>query len=411
MVGIKGQGMTALAGLLAAHGKRITGSDISEEFSTDAVLRKLGIQVGRFQEKSITKKIDLVVRSSAYGDTHIEIAKARKLGMSVMDYSDAVAELFNTKRGILVTGTHGKTTTTALIGTMMEDADLDPSVLVGATVKRWKRNARVGKGEWMVAEGDEYQQKFLPLCPEVLVVTSIEYDHPDFFKTKKQYVGAFQKLVARLPVNGLLVAEEHLKPILKKIPCKVMWYGIAGKGEGRHMELNTKAALCVATYLRISMQKAKRSLSAYEGTSRRMEFYTKPSAPTVVIDDYAHHPTEIQTTLAAVRRQYPKHLITALFQPHTYSRTHALMSDFARAFGHADEVILLPVYSSARERKEDFPKNLMERLLQKIPVPDKKMFSFPETIQHCRLLPHTKQKRVIITLGAGDGWQIAKALA
>src|SRR3989344_866093 len=415
MVGIKGQGMTALCEFLVAQGKLVTGSDMEEPFSTDEVLRKLGIHVSGFQKNNITQSTDVVVRSSAYGDTHVEIVAARKNGIPVVDYIDAVAELFNTKIGILVVGTHGKTTTTALIGLMLEDAGLDPMVLAGATVRRWKRNARVGHGAWMVAEGDEYQNKFLKLQPKVLVLTSIEYDHPDFFKTKKQYEKAFQKLVSHLPKNGLLIAEKHLKRILKKIPCKVVWYGITGKGEGRHMELNRAAALCVASYLTISLQKAKQSLNAYEGTSRRMELYTSPASPIVIIDDYAHHPTEIRTTLAAVRRQYPKRAITALFQPHTYSRTHTLLADFAGAFKDADEVVLLPIYSSARERKEDFPADLLPRLRDGIIHAQKKtsvhILSFPEAIKYGKNLSSTSKKRVLITLGAGDGWKIAKALA
>ena len=414
MVGIKGQGMAALCEFFVAQGKRVTGSDTEEQFSTDVVLQKLGIHARRFQKKNITKSIDVVVRSSAYGDYHEEIKAARHLGIPVIDYIDGVAEVFNAKRGILVAGTHGKTTTTALIGLMLEDAGLDPTVLVGATVRRWERNARVGRGAWMVAEGDEYQNKFLKLQPEVLVLTSIEHDHPDFFKTKKQYEKAFRALVSRMPNDGLLIAEKHLKGIIKKAPCKIVWYGVVGTGEGRHMELNRAAALCVARHLGIPAQKAKRSLVAYEGTSRRMEFYTFPTSPVVVIDDYAHHPTEIKTTLAAVRRQYPKRVITALFQPHTYSRTYALLRDFARAFKNADEVVLLPIYSSARERRKDFPADLLGRLQSGIARSQKKIpvraVSFSEAIAYGKSLFSSPKQRVIITLGAGDGWKIAKGL-
>lgn len=422
MVGITGQGMAALAELLVAEGADITGSDTSEIFSTNVVLKKLGISVLPFQKKNITKRVDLIVRSSAYGDRHVEMAAARRLGVPVIDYSDAMAEMFNAKRGILIAGTHGKTSTTALVGGMLEDVGYDPTVLVGATVHRWGRNARVGKGEWMVAEGDEYQGKFLKLRPEILIVTSIEYDHPDFFKTKRQYEEAFYALVSHLPPHGLLIAEKSLKRIIKKIPCAVVWYGISGNKEGRHMELNKKAAFAVARHFHIPLKKAKRSLDGYEGTSRRMEFYTSPTVDTVVIDDYAHHPTEIRTTLAAVRRQYPKRNIVALFQPHTYSRTHALLNEFARSFQDADTVVLLPIYSSAREQKEDFPKDLAKHLFRKIMrshksleiVKEKNIHlanSFEDGVRFCRSLPPAKQKRVFITLGAGDGWKIAKTMA
>lgn len=413
MVGIKGVGMTALAELLVGEKKHITGSDTSEEFFTDAVLKRRGIVVRPFSAQNISAAIDLVIRSSAYGDDHPEIIAAKKQGISIMSYSDAVAELFNAKRGILITGTHGKTTTTAIIGCVLEDAGFDPSVLVGAMVLRWKKNARVGKSEWFVAEGDEYQNKFLSLRPEVLVVTSIEYDHPDFFKTEKDYQNAFLTLISTLPSDGLLVAEKRLKRIIQTAPCRIVWYGIRGNTNGRHGELNRAAAVAVAKHLGISPKKAKATLGVFEGTARRRELYTAPDAPIVVIDDYGHHPTEIKTTLAAVRAQYPKRELVALFQPHTYSRTDAFLDDFSRAFGDADTVVVLPIYSSAREQKEDFPQDLEEQLRSRIEKRrGKNVFymSFAGAIQYCKTLPQTKRKRVIITLGAGDGWKIAKEL-
>ncbi len=414
MVGIKGQGMAALAELLRAEGKHISGSDTKESFSTDAVLRKLGIRVRTFQKKNITKRLDAVIRSSAYGDSHVEIAAARRLGIPVFNYIDAVAELCNKKRGILVTGTHGKTTVTALIGCLLEDTGFDPTVLVGATVRRWGRNARVGKGTWMVAEGDEYQNKFLQMRPEVLIVTSIEYDHPDFFRTKSDYVRAFRTMVSQLDRNGLLIAERSLKRIIKKAPCRVVWYGIAGKKEGRHLELNREAARQVARYLGISSAVATHSFDSYEGTARRMEFYTSPEADTVVIDDYAHHPTALRTTLAAVRKQFPARHVTVFFQPHTYSRTSALLDDFAESFEHVDEVILLPIYSSQRENAKDFPHDLLRRLQHRMRRVNAKqsirVMTIQEAIRYGRNLSSLTRKRVLITLGAGNGWKIAKGI-
>lgn len=415
MVGIKGQGMAALAELLVRDGNIITGSDTNETFSTDAVLKSLPIRVLPFRVENIENAIDLLVRSSAYGDDHMEIKEAKKRHIPVVNYIDAVAEIFNKKRGVLVAGTHGKTTTTAMIGCLLEDAGVDPTVLVGATVRRWGRNARVGHGAWMVAEGDEYQNKFLALKPEVLVITNIEYDHPDFFQTETQYRGAFLKLISSLPKSGLLIAEKSLKHIIKKAPCEIVWYGVSGKKEGKHTELNAKAALLAARHLGVSLMKARHTLAGYEGTTRRMEFYTSSSAPVVVIDDYAHHPTEIRTTLTAVRHTYSKRVLTVLFQPHTYSRTYKLLVDFTKAFKHADEVILLPIYSSAREHKDNFPRDLLGRLRDGISHTRKKMsvhiLNFPEAITYVKNLPFTQKKRVIITLGAGDGWKIAKALA
>ena len=414
LIGIKGQGMTALAELLCSEGKTVTGSDTNEKFSTDRVLQNLGIRVHGFRATNISTRVDLVVRSSAYDDTHMEVRAARGRGIPIMQYGEAIAELFNKKRGILITGTHGKTTTTAMIGCILEDAGFDPVVLVGATVHKWGRNARMGYGEWVVAEGDEYQNKFLLLKPELLVVTSVEYDHPDFFKTKREYEKAFRKLVASLPPQGLLIAEKGTRGIFTKIPCKVLWYHIPGTNEGRHWEANQKAACIVARHLGIPMKKSLQVLKGFMGTSRRTEFYTKHNAPVVLIDDYAHHPTEIRTTLADIRRRYPKRRIISVFQPHTFSRTQALMNEFSRAFTNADEVFLLPIFSSARERKIDFPKNLTELLLRRIRLKHRTVCTVSDIAAAVAVLKKRIRKEknlVVITLGAGDGWKIIKTLA
>lgn len=406
--------MTALAELLIAHGKVVTGSDTAEEFFTDAVLKQLHVPVRIFDPATITKDIDLVIRSSAYGDDHPEVAAAHVLGIPVCLYIDAVAELFNATRGILVTGTHGKTTTTAMIGQVLESAGMDPTVLVGEKVLAWGKNARVGHGEWMVAEGDEYQEKFLKMKPEVLVVTSIEYDHPDFFRTPELYKEAFRVLVRSMPASGLLVAEEGLRSILiTDIPCRVVWYGIEGEKEGRHWELDAEAAIRVAEYLGIPRERAAETLQHYAGTARRTEFYTAPDADTVVINDYAHHPTEIRTTLAYLRARYPDRYMVAVFHPHTFSRTAALLRGFAHAFTHADEVVLLPIYASAREHREDFSATLFDELLHALMQNKERVHAVSDiegAVIYCKGVLAGVQKRLIVTLGAGDVWRVAEAL-
>jgi UDP-N-acetylmuramate--alanine ligase len=411
MIGIKGQGMTALAELLIADGKYVTGSDTEEMFSTDVVLDTLGIQVSIFDKENITQDIDIIVQSSAYGENNVEMTEAMRRKIPIVLYGEVIADYFNAKRGILVTGTHGKTTTTAMTGQVLEDAGIDPTVLVGATVQRWGRNARVGNGEWIVAEGDEYQNKFLTMKPEILIVTSIEYDHPDFFKTKKQYQNAFLNIISSLPSHGLLIIEKGLASVIQKAPCSIVLYGISGKKEGRHMELNMKAVLAVAKRLHISERKAKQTLTSYTGTARRMEYYTSATAATVVIDDYAHHPTEIKTTLAAVRQRYKKRFITAVFQPHTYTRTHMFLRDFASSFVDADEVLLLPIYGSVREKREKFPGDLLTQLQKKITNTGKRV-KIMRTLDDAKIFGKAmkllSKKRVFITLGAGNGWEVAR---
>jgi len=419
MVGIKGQGMTALAEILQRRGISISGSDVSEVFSTDAVLQELGVDVRAFDPGNIGGDIEMVIYSSAYKPDHPEIASAH--GIPCLSYAQALAEIFNASKGILVTGTHGKTTTTAMIGMILEAAGMDPTVLVGSTVIAWGRNARVGNSELMVAEGDEYQGKFLLLRPHILVITNIEYDHPDYFKTAGEYREAFRTLVHSMSSDGVVIARGDLQEMLGPMPCRVGWFDVEGERMGRHWELNRMAATLVADVLGVPHDIAERSLREFRGTVRRTEFYTPADAPTVVIDDFAHHPTEIATTLADIRERYPWRFITAIFHPHTYSRTASLLNEFGDAFSAANEVIVLPVYSSARERPEDFPPDLQGQLVARVArfIKDKNpqylkgivsAQSLEEATGYCKNLAPYKEGRVVITLGAGDVWQVAKEL-
>ena len=407
--------MTALAEILAPH-VRITGSDTEEVFFTDTVLKKLRIPVSRFDAAHITPEISRIIYSSAYATGNVELQAAKRLGIPTMPYAEALAEVFNKHQGVAVVGTHGKTTTTAMIGTVLEVCGVDPTVLVGAKVVAWGRNARVGKSDWMVAEADEYQNKFLLLKPHVLIITNIEYDHPDFFKNRAAYRRAFQELIRRMPKDGVIIAERHLAGVIKHPPCKILWYGLRGEVRGRYMELNGEAALTLARYLKLNMKKSRAALLGYKGTARRLELYTSPKGRTVVFDDYAHHPTEIRASLSMIRRRYPKRHVIAVFQPHTFSRTQALLREFARAFGDANEVLLIPVYASARESTTDFPPDIMERLVQETKKNHKHaacMESQACALHYLRARLGLKQKEelVVVTMGAGDVWQVARDLA
>ena len=414
LVGIKGVGMTALAELLLAEKKQVSGSDVPEQFFTDSVLQKLGLTALSFNSSNVTPDIDIVVRSSAYGEDHPEIVEARQKNIFICTYAEAVAEIFNTHRGILITGSHGKTTTTAMTGWILEQAGTDPTVLVGAKVNSWGKNARVGTGEWMVAEGDEYQNKFLLLKPEILVITNIDYDHPDFFKTHGSYEEIFRERVRTMPKDGLLIAHVGIQKIIGTPPCKVEWFGEEFQNKkGYHWELDAEAAYKVAEHLGIPRERAEDILQNFMGTARRTEFYTKPDVSVIVIDDYAHHPSEIQATLAFLRRRYPELFITAVFQPHTYSRTQALFKEFTKSFADADEVVLLPIYSSAREHAEDFPKDLSEQLFTGIAKRHQQVKfvqSIGEAVEYAKSLDVVPQGRIIVTMGAGNVWEVAKAL-
>lgn len=415
MVGIKGVGMTALAELLRPTAI-ITGSDTKEIFFTDAVLRRLKIPVSIFNRKNVSRDIDRVIYSSAYASGNKEVETARRLSIPTQPYAEALADFFNTKDGIAVTGTHGKTTTTAMIGTMMEACGADPTVLVGAKVISWGRNARIGRSRWMVAEADEYQNKFLLLRPKILVITNIEYDHPDFFKTRAAYTRAFKMLVASMPKDGLIIAERSVKEHIKNAPCRIVWYGLKGAVRGRYRELNGEAARTLARELHFPMQKVDKALREFQGTARRLERYPYASSRVLLYDDYAHHPTEVRATLSMLRVMHPRSYIITVFHPHTYSRTQALMKDFARAFDDADEVALLPVYASMREHAEDFPADMQDRFLRLMKKHHAHGVAFPtheSVAEYLKSRLHElpeKKHIIIVTMGAGDVWRVLPML-
>ncbi|MBI4121565.1 MAG: UDP-N-acetylmuramate--L-alanine ligase [Candidatus Ryanbacteria bacterium] len=433
IVGIKGVGVCGLATLYKEWGHKVSGSDTDEEFFTDKILQKLGIAIVDFDAAHITQDIDLLIYSTAYSADHLQIARARELGVKTLSYSEALAEIFNgAQRGIVVTGTHGKTTSTAMLGRVLEDAGFDPTVAVGGELLEWGRTARATKlwkshfHSLVVVEGDEYQAKFLELNPYAVLLTNIEYDHPDFFKDEEAYRDAFRKLIVKIPPSGLIIAHESLRDFISTIyrtnaphaSPRIEYFTAADFNGalnifGEHNRTNAAGVLKMARALGIADEVALKALANFRGTRRRMEFYTDADADIVVIDDYAHHPTEIRATLAALRERYPERQIVAVFQPHTYSRTRALLQDFAAAFGDADHVILVETYSSAREKEKSISINELRHAMSK----------WHENVEVARTLDEahdmTKQKlqtinsklqTVVVALGAGDLWRIAEAL-
>ena len=221
-VGIKGVGMTSIATLYKEWGHDVSGSDTEEEFFTDKILRELGVTVLPFAAENITRDLDTVFFSSAYNGEHTEIKRAKELGLRLISYGEALAEIFNVRKGILVTGTHGKTTSAAMLGLVLEDAGFDPTVVVGGELVEWQRTARASLGggtskSWMVAEGDEYQAKILMLKPQLLLITNIEYDHPDFYANEEAYRDVFRKLLEQMSPDSLVVVHETLCEFISTI--------------------------------------------------------------------------------------------------------------------------------------------------------------------------------------------------
>ncbi len=448
-IGIGGSGLSAIARLLLESGYRVTGSDRAlSPFALD--LQKAGVTIYMGHHPRNIAGADWVVRSSAIPDDNPEVRAARAAGIPVYKRADFLGQLMSDKTGIAVAGTHGKTTTTAMIAWILSELGRDPSFIVGSTMTNLGVNARAGKGNVFVIEADEYDRMFLGLKPRIEVVTSLEHDHPDCYPTFEEMVSAFESFVDLLPADGALVAcadDSEAVALLsraRKDGKNVVAYSIQGEltinspqwvqaralksnlmgglsfeavsnlsgglsatkvelqVPGEHNVRNALAALAVVETLGLSFQKAAQALQAFQGTGRRFEVQGQAKGVTV-IDDYAHHPTEIRATLAAARARYPGQRIWAVWQPHTYSRTQALFSEFSRAFKDADEVIVSEVYA-AREPKQEFTSAevvsaMPHAAVHYIPTLD-------EITQY--LLKHLKSGDVLLVLSAGDADQVSR---
>ena len=412
--------MTALAQILQSQGIEVLGSDTKEKFFTDQVLKRLKIKVIEgFNKKNIPFDVDLVIVSVAYlsqGVKNPEVDQIKKQGLPLLTYAQILGQLFQEKYGLAVAGTHGKSTITAMLGLVLEEAGFDPTVIVGTKVIQWQSNARIGRSRYLVAEADEYRNNFLHYSPQVLVLTSLEYDHPDFFKDFQEYQKTFQQLVQKIPASGFIVAngqDNHVKEVIKKAKCRVVEYfpdrlKIKLKVPGQHNLWNASAVMTTALELGVKPKTIKKALADFQGTSRRFEIKGQ-SKGILLIDDYAHHPTEIQVTLKAAKEFYPQKKIWAVFQPHTFSRTEALLKDFGSAFKQADQVIILDICGSAREKSGQVHAQDLVREIRKYKKGKVKYIStIKETAEYLR--KQAKAGQVVLTMGAGDVWKLSTIL-
>lgn len=389
LIGIKGVGMTALAQILQSRGVHVLGSDVKEKFFTDEVLNKLNIPFQEnFSKKNIPHDIDVVIHSQAYNKkNNIEVAEVLNRELKVITYSEALAELFNNSYGIAIAGSHGKSTTTAMLGYILEYAQFDPTVVVGSRVNSWGSNARAGKSKYFIIEADEYQDVFLRYYPKMIVLTNIDYDHPDYFKTEKDYKNSFEKFINKVSVNKLVL---H-----RKVGSS---YDFNLKMLGDYNQENAYLAYTAAIKLGVNKNIAKKALKNFSGLARRFEYYGKYNGAELY-DDYAHHPTEIKALLRAIKEKYSEKKIIAIFQPHTFTRTKELFYYFIKSFNDANKVYVLKTYTSARETGEDIWGKKLAAIL------DAKYFE-----NHKEALDSVKKELnkecVLITIGAGDAWQI-----
>lgn len=445
-VGIKGIAMTALALWAKEQGAVVTGSDVEEEFPSDPWLRVSGINpfVG-FHSETISKiRPDFVIYTGAHrGRDNEEVCEAVRLGIPVLPHGKALGVAMAGKRQISVAGSHGKTTTSAMIAAILMEAGADPSYAIGSgEIRGLGAPGHAGKGSFFIAEADEYvtdpthdfTPRFLWQTPEILVVTNIDFDHPDVYASLSDVTKAFEKFQMNQPKGGITVvnADDAPSVILQKDTARVIrTYGRSPEAEfligdemfapgasefalmhkgkkvidvtlavpGSHNVLNAAAALVASFSAGIPWEAGARALASFGGAKRRFENIGQ-IGKNVFYDDYAHHPKEIAATLAAARSWYPNHTIIAVFQPHTYSRTKALLTQFGHAFGHANTVLCTDIYASAREK--DTHEITGETLFGEIKKYHSDVVYAPAKSDIRKFLEKVKGENVIVFMGAGS---------
>lgn len=395
-VGIGGIGISAIARLMFASGKEVFGSDISRSALIDD-LKKLGakIQLGQGVDL-IPKDVDLIVYSIAIPKYDpVFFKQLQDSNIPLRSYPEMLGLVTKDKYTIAVSGTHGKTTTTAMIAKILIDAKRDPSVIVGSLLKESQSNLVIGKSDFFVVEACEYERSFLNIKPKILVITNIEADHLDYYKNLADIKNAFRELATQ----SENVISDYAK-YLSRVPKLSV--------PGAHNRMNAAAALAVADMLGIKEEDAQKSLASFSGTWRRLENRGTTKEGTIVYDDYAHHPTEIKASLQALRELYPKGVkrITVLFQPHLYSRTKALFDDFSKSFTDADQVFLLPIYFAREEKDESISS---EKLAQVIEETGKSVKAFPdfESAEKAVLTIALGPNDVFVTMGAGEAYKVS----
>ncbi|KAB7666779.1 UDP-N-acetylmuramate--L-alanine ligase [Bacillus sp. B1-b2] len=413
-VGIKGSGMSALAQILHDMGLQVQGSDVDKRFFTQVALEQSGIEILPFQKENIKPGMNIIL-GNAFPDTHEEVQEAMKLGLPVVRYHRFLGDFMKQFTSIAVTGAHGKTSTTGLLSHVIKAAK-PTAYLIGDGTGRG-----VAEAEYFAFEACEYRRHFLSYFPDYAIMTNIDFDHPDYFANVEDVFQAFQEMAWQVN-KGIFACgdDEHLQKIQAKVP--VVFYGFDDENDfqarnvekttegttfevyvrntyydtfsipsyGNHNILNALSVIALSHYEELDAEIVKENLLTFEGVKRR--FSEKSIGSQVIIDDYAHHPTEIKATVEAARQKYPEREIVAVFQPHTFSRTQTFLQEFADSLNLADSAYLCEIFGSARE---NHGKLSIEDLAEKIPgskiVTEESIASLKE-----------HKDSVILFMGAGD---------
>lgn len=415
-IGIGGIGMSALVRFFLHEKKQVSGSDRAPSAITEALAAE-GASVFTEQSASnISKEIEMVVYTEAMSPDQEEMVAARALGVPMVNYFEALGMVANPYYLIAVSGTHGKTTTTAMLTDVFESAEKDPTAIIGSLRSKTKSNFRAGKSKYAIVEACEYKRDFLHLKPDVLVITNVEYEHADYYKDLADVQDAFRTLVGQVNEGGYVVTDTknpNIIPIIEGVKVKVIDYMEVFdvmqplKQPGAHNRMNAAAAKAVALREKLEEEVVEDALRSFAGTWRRFEYKGEfQGAP--VYDDYAHHPTELKATLAGLRELYPDKNIVAISELHTYTRTASLFDDFAKITALADSFYFLPIYAAREENTSGVSvKELAVKSLEYNPHT-----SYVPTYEAMidTLKQTTTDKDVIVFLGAGTITKLAGEL-
>jgi UDP-N-acetylmuramate--alanine ligase len=440
-VGIGGIGMSGIAEVLLNLGYKVSGSDLRKTEITER-LEQLGGEIFIGHERENVANADVVVISSAVHDDNPEVVEAVERLIPVIPRAEMLAELMRMKYGIAIAGTHGKTTTTSMVATILANAGIDPTIVIGGRLNAIGTNARLGQGKFLVAEADESDGSFLKLSPTIAVVTNIDADHLDFYRDIDEIKATFVQFINKVPFYGLAVLcldNDNIADIIPEVKKRFTTYGLTTQADfratdirhagfmtsfvahykgtrlgeinfpmpGAHNVLNALATVAVAMELNIPFDQIQAGFKAFGGVGRR--FQVKGEVRDImVVDDYGHHPTEIRATLAAAKGGWDRRLVV-VFQPHRYSRTKELFEDFVKAFYDADLLILTDIYPAGEKPIEGVTAELLAGRIKRHGQKDVTYIADRNAICD-QLLGIVKAGDIVLTLGAGNIWQVGEAL-
>ncbi len=443
-IGIGGIGLSAVAEVFLDRGYEVSGSDMRESDTTDNLMAK-GAKIFLGHRPRNVEGVDLVVYTVAVGDDNPELSHARELGIPTVTRAQALGALMaQYKNSIAISGTHGKTTTTSMVSLILKNADKEPTILVGGNLDEIGGNCYVGGNEYFVTEACEYRDSFLELRPNIEVILNIDSDHLDYFKDVEHIASSFDKFAKLVPEDGIIIgydANPFVKSVIEDRPNAIT-FGLSNTCDynasnikfdadgmptfevnhgndklcsiklsvpGEHNILNALAAFACSHILGVEVEDIIKTLEMYRGTHRRFDILGRTSTNVRIIDDYAHHPTEIKATLSAIKNM--KHgTLWCLFQPHTYTRTMALMDEFADAFNDADIVVLAEIYAAREKNIYKISSNtLRDKILEK--NPNAKIYYIEDFSEIASFVyANAEENDLILTMGAGDIYKVGEMI-